>query len=483
MCEATSPSLTKQLLFQKVTEFIKCYRGFKDQNMPIIAPFRGLIYDFSVIKDLSTVVAPPYDVISEDEQAAYYRADPHNVTRLILGKKKRGDSDWDNRYTRAADCLKRWESAGILIRSYQPCVYITSLTYKPGNGAEQRTRWGIIVLVRIEDEGSGVILPHEKTFSAHRDDRLKLMRACNAQLSQIFGLYEDPENTIVNACKTTIDLPAQIAFEFGDGTKHEMWILQTPSLFKKVAGIMLEKPIFIADGHHRYETARNFRNIMRARYGLRPANRSYEYVMMYLSNMDDEGLTILPSHRLIKRAPGFQLQPFLEKIEKKFEITKFPLSSHDPSSQYLVLKQKLEEAGRSNTAILFINRDASGYHLFSLKPGEREKMGNDLHPSLKKLDVLVLSRFILQEGLGFSRGDLDNEELFHYDSSMRATVSQVQSGNYQMAFLLNPTKIGQVKEIASHFLVMPRKSTYFYPKVITGLVFNKIEPHEIIQVP
>lgn len=450
--------------------------------MAIIAPFRGLTYDFATGQDFSSLVAPPYDVISEPEQEAYYQANPYNVIRLILGKKNIGDSDWDNRYTRSVDFFKRWESAGILVHADQPCIYVTSLTYDPGNGDKQRTRWGVIALVRIEDEDSGVILPHEKTFSAHRDDRLRLMRACNAQLSQIFGLYEDPDNTILNACKKDMDTPPQIAFEFGDGTTHEMWILQRPYLFKKVADAMSEKRIFIADGHHRYETARNFRNLMRARYGSRPVNRVYEYIMMYLSNMNDEGLTILPSHRLIKNAPDFKLQPFLEKIEKWFNILKFSFSSPDLARQCSALKEKLAEAGRSNSVMAFYHQKADECYLFSLKPGAREEMGDDLHPSLKKLDVLVLSRFILQKGLGFSREDLDNEEIFHYESSMKTAVSQVQSGNQQMTFLLNPTKIGHVKEIANNSLVMPRKSTYFYPKVLSGLVFSKIEPHEIVQV-
>ena len=451
--------------------------------MAIIAPFKGLTYDFSVIRDFSTVVAPPYDVISEDEQEAYYQADPYNVIRLVLSKKKMGDSDWDNRYTRSADYLKRWESSGILLRADEPCIYLTSLTYDPGNGDEQRTRWGVIALVRIEEEDSRVILPHEKTFSAHRDDRLRLTRACSAQLSQIFGLYEDPDNTVLNTCKKTIDFHPHVEFEFKDGTRHQMWVLQMPFLYKKVAGAMSEKRIFIADGHHRYETARNFRNIMRARYGRRPANRAYEYVMMYLSNMDDEGLTILPSHRLIKSAPDFQIQSFLEKVERWFDITRFPFSSPNLSHQCSALKQKLKETGRSTTVMAFYWHNADEYYIFSLKPGVRKEMGNDLHPSLKKLDVLVLSRFVLQKGLGFNREDLDDEEIFHYESSMKTAVSQVQSGTYQMTFLINPTKIGHVKEIADNSLVMPRKSTYFYPKVLTGLVFNKIEPHEIVQVP
>jgi uncharacterized protein (DUF1015 family) len=250
-----------------------------------------------------------------------------------------------------------------------------------------------------------------------------------------------------------------------------------------VADAMLEKPILIADGHHRYETSCNFRNIMRARYGSLPANRSYGYVMMYLSNMSDKGLTILPSHRLIKTAPDFQLDAFLDKIRRRFEIEHFPFSGINISRESTVLQQRLREAGRVNTAIAFYEHGSGQCYLFSLKPSAIERMNSDLHPALKKLDVLVLSRLVLQSALGFTVEDLDNDKIFHYQSSMEDAISQVRCGDYQMAFLLNPTKIEHVKEIASNSLVMPRKSTYFYPKVVTGLVFNKIEPHEIIQVP
>ena len=451
--------------------------------MAIIAPFKGTTYNFHSGQDLSRLVTPPYDVISEKEQDEFYQADPHNIIRLILGKRKVGDSDWDNRYTRAADEYSRWESEGILMRSAHPGIYLTSLTYEPGNGEDLRTRWGIVCLVKIEDKGSRVILPHEKTFSAHKDDRLKLMRACNAQFSQIFGLYEDPENAILNACKKDATSSPQVSFEFKDGTKHQMWHLQGRSLFKKIARTMAEKPIFIADGHHRYETARNYRNILRKKYGSRHMSQSYEYVMMYLSNMNDKGLTILPSHRLVKAAPEIEIQPFLESLEEWFNITRFPFSGMDIPETCAKLKRELERTGLHNTVMAFCHHSAEQLYIFSLKPDAREKVGKDIHPSLRKLDVLVLSKLVLQKALGFTRADLDNSDIFHYQSSMETAVTEVVSGKYQMAFLLNPTQMEQVREIAGDSLVMPRKSTYFYPKVLTGMVFNKIDPNETIYTP
>jgi len=451
--------------------------------MAIIAPFKGLTYNFYDRKDLFHLVAPPYDVISPEEQEAYYQADPHNVIRLILGKKKIGDSDWDNRYTRAADFFQRWQSDGTLIRSKEPCLYLTAMTYDPGNGDPERVRWGLICLVRIEEEGSRAILPHERTFSAHKNDRLKLFRACNAQFSQIFGIYEDPENTALNACKEAAAPIPQMDFELADGSRHRLWVLTDRGLFKTVSDSLKERTIFIADGHHRYETSRNYRDIMRARHGRKPSKRAYEFVMMYLSNLSDEGLTILPSHRLVKQVKGFEMGPFLEKVSQWFNIKTFFSECRDVGRACVEMKRALHAAGEETTAIAFRLFESDQWYLFTLKPGMRDQMGDDLHPSLKDLDVLVLSRFILQKSLGFTRDDLDDEEIFHYQSSFETAISSVDSGEHQMAFMLNPTRIAHVKAVAGNSLVMPRKSTYFYPKVLSGLVLNKIDPHEQIQVP
>ena len=277
--------------------------------MAVIAPFRGLTYNYKKINDLENIITPPYDVISEKEQEEYYNAHPNNIIRLELGKKKDGDSDLQNRYTRASEYLKKWESESILIRSGQDSVYLTSHSYDPGDGSGARVRWGFVALVKIEEEGSGVILPHERTFSAHKDDRLKLLNACSTQLSQVFGLYDDSGEGILDSLRKFSDSPPEISFTFSDGTEHKMWCITDSEIIKKVAGSMKDKSIFIADGHHRYETSRNFRNLMRQSHGA-DAGRPYEYLMMYLTDMGEEGLTILPSHRLIKKAEGFEIKRF-----------------------------------------------------------------------------------------------------------------------------------------------------------------------------
>ena len=449
--------------------------------MAVVAPFKGMTYDFEKTGDISKLITPPYDVISEDEQKEYYNSDPHNVIRLILGKNKTGDSDWDNRYTRAAEYLERWKSDGVIRRSDLPAMYLTSHEYVPGDGSGPRVRWGIVALVRIEDEGSGVILPHEKTFSAHKNDRLKLMRACSSQLSQIFGLYDDSENRISGYIKKAASDQPSVSFEYRDGTKHGMWEITDQALFKRFADVMSEKSIFIADGHHRYETARNFRDIMRSRHSRSSVNRAYEYVMMYLTDMNDAGLTILPSHRLIKKCDEFQLETFFERLRPCFDISELPVSSSDYQDQSDSIRQILKEKGRESTSMIFHYHKGSSLYLLSLRPGAEKEMGDGLHPSLKQLDVVVLSRLVFERGLGFLDEDLDNDRIFHYSSDMEYVLSKVDAGDYAMAFLLNPTKMDHVKMVASNSQIMPRKSTYFYPKVLTGLVFNKIDPNENIR--
>jgi uncharacterized protein (DUF1015 family) len=452
--------------------------------MAVVAPFKGMMYNFAVLGEPSNLMAPPYDVISEEEQAGYYARHPNNVIRLILGKRKTGDSDWDNRYTRSADTFTRWQSEDVFLRSAVPAVYVTSLTFDLGDGKGSRTRWGLIALVRIEEETSGGILPHERTFSAHKDDRLKLMRACNAQFSQVFGLFEDAEDRVFSPLKEAIgDASPQVAFEFIDGTRHRMWTVENPTVCRAVGEAMLDKTIFIADGHHRYETARNFRNMMQARYGHRPPNRSYEYVMMYLTNMSDKGLTILPAHRLIKQYADFEAESFLDKLSTWFETRVLPAEALGTETAQGSLKKELAEEGQHTSAIGLYYHGSQAFHLLTLKPDMRDKMGDDLHDSLKKLDVLVLSRFVFQKSLGFTKEDLNDEKIFHYQSDMAKAIASVHAGTHQMAFLLNPTRMDHVKEVATNGLIMPRKSTFFYPKVLTGLVFNKIDPYEIVQVP
>jgi uncharacterized protein (DUF1015 family) len=451
--------------------------------MAIVAPFRGVTYNVDKISNIERIVCPPYDVISEREQEEYYKRDPYNSIRLVLGKRQIGDSDWDNRYTRAADLLKKWESEQILVQRQFPAIYITSIEYKSPDTLKKKTRWGFIALIRIEEDDSSVILPHEKTFSYHKEDRFRLIRACNTQFSPVFGLYEDKDNAIRSIYMAITDSPPQISFRDINGYYYKMWEVTSYSILEDIAGKMSSKSIIIADGHHRYESARNFRNFMRARYGDHQLDRVYEYVMIYLSNIIDKGLTILPSHRLFKSYPDFKIEKFLSSAKKWFDISVFPFSANNQKAVKNTFLAQLKEYGQNTTAIGFYHFEAEHYYVLCLRSKAREDIGDDVHASIKKLDVLVLSRLILQRILGIKRDELDNEKIIQYKSNTNEALSSVHSGEYQMVFLVNPTKIEQILEITGNSLIMPRKSTYFHPKILSGLVFNKIDPYETIQIP
>lgn len=451
--------------------------------MAIVAPFRGVTYNFDKIPNIERIVCPPYDIISDKEQDAYYNKDPYNIVRLILGKRKTGDSDWDNRYTRAADLLNRWESEEVLVRHQFPSIYLTSIEYESPDTLKKKTRWGFIALIRIEENDSSVILPHERTFSYHREDRLRLMRACNAQFSPVFGLYEDEGNIIGSIYATITDSPPAISFRDIDGYYYKFWEIISDSIIMDIVSKMSSKSIIIADGHHRYESARNFRNFMRARHGNHQLDRVYEYVMMYLTNMTDRGLTILPSHRLFKFYPDFKIEKFLSSAKKWFDISVFPFSANTQKTVTKVFLDQLKKYGQNRCVIGFYHSGAENYYSLCLKSKARKEIGDDVHPSIKKLDVLVLSRLVLQQILGIKRDDLDNEKIIQYESNTNVALSSVHSGNYQMVFLVNPTKIEQILEITGNSLIMPRKSTYFHPKILSGLVFNKIDPYETVYTP
>jgi hypothetical protein len=222
---------------------------------------------------------------------------------------------------------------------------------------------------------------------------------------------------------------------------------------------------------------------MRARFGMRPSDRSFEFTAMYLSNMADPGLTVLPSHRLV-RGPEEGPAPSLpEGVKQWFDVTPLPWALHEARTRTQDLRQLLAEAGRDTVVFAYYGHESEKGSLLRLRPGMAREMGEDLHPSLRKLDVLVLSRFVFQKSLGFRREELDNEKQFHYESDMEKALSMVAEGETDMAFLLNPTRIEHVREVAANRLIMPRKSTYFYPKVLTGLVFTRMDPHEHIQRP
>lgn len=446
--------------------------------MAEIAPFRGLRYNLERVPDLSEVVIPPYDVISKREQDLFHQKHAHNMIRLELGESTREDSEQNDPHTRAAHYMQDWLKEKVLIRDDQPAIYYYELDYSLSPQTRQ-TRYGFVCLLRLEDFATGGVRPHERTFQAIKDERLRLMLACRANLSPVFALYADPAQLVDHHLKSGRESGELFSFKDENGMAHRVWRVRNLTVLQQVRALMLDKAIFIADGHHRYETALNYRNIQRKRFEKGKPQASYEYIMIYLSNMNQGGLTILPTHRLLRSINSWEPQLFLKQAQGFFEI----LSYKANESGQQAWRSKLDEAkSQKNTAIGFYSRKVDSFYLLKAK---REAISSHLThlgipEVLHDLDVVVLDTVVLRHLLGLSEALLADENNINFKHDLLDALLKVQAADYEVGFFINPTRIEQVQDVATAGLIMPHKSTYFYPKVGSGLVINPLYPNEEI---
>ena len=451
--------------------------------MAKIAPFRGILYNPGKVGDLNKVMAPPYDVISPSLQEALYQRHPNNVVRLILGRILPEDNAGNDRYSRAAADFKKWQAEGILIQDKKPAIYYYIQVYKMKNGG-RKTRKGFIALAKLEEFGKGGIHPHEKTLAGPKADRLRLMEACDANLSCIFSLYYEPGKTInmllEDCCVTGASV---IDVMDNDGVESKVWRIEGQDIIKKIIDVISDKPLFIADGHHRYETALNYRNTMKGRVKNYSGKESFNYVMMYFSNMDDEGMTILPTHRIIHSIQKFEPKAFLINCSHFFNIEEAQWDSKiEPRVRKDFYRKMWENGSLFPSFGLYIN-GLNSYFILTLK--EKDIMdkvfGSAIPDVFKSLDVTILHALIFNNILGISSSAQENQENLVYVKGMDEAIEEAGKAGRQMAFLLNPTRIEQVKSVASAGHVMPQKSTYFYPKLLSGLVINPIGNYEVAE--
>lgn len=441
--------------------------------MATVLPFKGIRYNPNKVLNIADVVAPPYDVIPDQEQQLLHDRHPNNIIRLILGRISATDTDTDNRYTRAARDFNRWLGEGILAKDPSPSLYLTTMDFSVGN--KSVTRYGLIALVKLESFDTGIILPHERTFTRVKSERLELMKTCHANFSQIFALYPD-QNQILNVLKSSIDsAQPEIDLEDSYHHHHRLWAITDPAVHRYISEAMSGKNLFIADGHHRYETALAYRNWLKETHPdfteLHPSN----YVMMYLTSMEDPGLVILPAHRMIKQLPNSDLTNFIRNASDYFDITSIPAGETASENARRKLISLLKSNSSTTTLAACLKRHPA-FYLMSLKSDVMQELfADELSPSLMSLDVTVLTRLVLMKILGFDQKKLDDEKLFSYSSSEDTAIDSVISEQNDITFILNPTRIDQVRRIAEEGLTMPRKSTYFYPKVLTGLVINTLK--------
>jgi uncharacterized protein (DUF1015 family) len=427
--------------------------------MADIAPFRALRYNLDRVA-ASTVVTQPYDKITPAMQARYYDASPYNLVRIILGRSEAGDNEARSVYTRAAQYGKDWLREGILRQDIQPSLCAYSQTFIQ-SGAEFE-RKGFIALGRVEDYSANVVFRHEQTLAKPKADRLELLRATRVHYEQLFLLYEDTGQVDASLTSARRGSPIiDVKDEYG--VAHRIWQISDASVIAKVKASLRDRKLVIADGHHRYETALNFRDECRRVAGSNcDPNAPYEYVMMTLVNMNDPGLLILPTHRVVHSLQSFSVDTFEEASRRLFAMKEI-----DAGMDSARATEILRERGKNGTALLAVAANRA-FLLHSVTSAGLELMA-DLSPRQQVLDVVQLHRCLLEGVLRLSQESIRNEQNLSYLREASEALAQVRKGAANIAFLMNPCRVQQVRDIAFAGEVMPQKSTDFYPKLLSGL--------------
>ena len=438
--------------------------------MAEIRPFHGVLYDETKIGYIAQVVAPPYDVIDAAQQTALYAKHPSNIIRLELGQDQPGDGEQENRYTRARRFLSEWLENGILRRDNAPAIYLYAIQYRLQSG-EERIMRGFLSLVRLEDFGTGRIFPHENTRAAAKSDRYHLLESCRSNFSPIFSLYSDAGGGIIGVLEKAVDLEKpRFHMTDDEGARHRVWTVTDQKALAEVVSLMKPLPLFIADGHHRYESALRYRNAQRDVHSGHTGELPSDQVLMYFSNLDDPGLTILATHRLVPPPLSIPLQELRRRVGQNFSLQTFPFTKDTETRvrERFLAALRAAQATNAHTMGLVV-RGETRYDLLTLNAAAEAKLG----PSARdRLDVTILQRLLLQEAMNMTPED---EERLTYLKDEEEVLNAVAEGRAELAILLNPSKITEVKDVAGAEDRMPHKSTYFYPKPLTGFVINLMD--------
>ena len=426
--------------------------------MADIHPFRALRYDLQRVS-VARVVTQPYDKITPAMQERYYPASPYNLVRIILGRRESQDTENNNVYTRAAAYARQWRADGIFRQDSYPSLYVYSQTFTAPSGSKFERR-GFIALGRLEDYSSKIVFRHEQTLSKPKADRLDLLRATRTHYEQLFLLYED-SGEIASLLKTN-DVPA-IDVDDEYGVAHKVWQISDPGVITSVQKKMRDKKLVIADGHHRYETALNFRNECRTAAGTGSNPQApYEFVMMTLVNMNDPGLLVLPTHRVVHSLDSLSADEFQKNSSQFFAVEEI-----DPAIDAERSTALLREKGRNGTALLAAT--ARRAFLLHSPKAAGAKFFAGLSHRQQALDVVQLHKCLLEGVLQLSEESIRNQQNLSYLRDASEALDQVRKGAANIAFLMNPCPVAQVRDIALAGEVMPQKSTDFYPKLLSGL--------------
>lgn len=436
--------------------------------MANIRPFRGVRYDPEKIADLSTVISQPYDRVRYGLQDEYYDQSPYTVVRIIKGKEEPGDNETNNVYTRARDYYQSWLREGVLMREQSPALYVLHQTATLPDGSK-KTRKGLIAALELSRFDEGIILPHERTLSGPKVDRLNLMRATEANFGHIFMLYPGGRiNELLDAA-----IAGQPGFELRELFEHDVvqqfWPITNPQVIQAVVEEMApRRNLIIADGHHRYETALNYRDEMREKHPDAPPDAGFNYRMVTLVSMEDPGLVILPTHRLIHSYNQLDGAAVLERARDYFEVT--------PMADRAALDQALAEAEPAHPRFGLYD---GGYTALTLRdPAVLAALLPDRSPTWRLLDVSVLHELFIELVLGIDKAAVERKENIEYLRDPQMGYDRVDQGAANFLLVMNPTRMEQVRACTEAGEKMPQKSTDFFPKVISGLVMMPIGAKE-----
>ena len=426
--------------------------------MAEIKPFKGMRYNTLLAGKIEELCCPPDDISSEEERLGYIAENEYNVIRLELPKEG-GDV-----YKTAGEVLDMWRNTGVLVHEIKPAVYIYEEEFNAYN--KRSSVKGIIVRVKVEEFSKGVILPHEFTLSKAKADRFNLMKATNCNFSQIYALYMDEEHTTLKTIDRLSDRKPDQKFTDNDHVTHKLWIITDEKVIEKLVNDFADRKLYIADGHHRYETALNYRNYCREN-GISKEGDPQDYQMMYLVDMQHPGLVVFPTHRMVRDLESFDKDEVLKGCEEYFDIKKFTSVGNINSELAKQYKQGKKAFG------FYCGKGE--WYLLVLKDIEvMAKVLPDLSEASQQLDVSVLHSLILEKTMGIDKENMANQINLTYTKFFEEAIMKVDKGEFQCSFILNPTRVTEIRDVAAAGEKMPQKSTYFYPKMITGMVMNDL---------
>lgn len=442
--------------------------------MADVRPFRGIRYNQEAIGDLSLVVAPPYDVISDQERDSLYNRHPYNVVRLILNRHRKSDNDAEAPYLRAGQFLSRWRDQRIIVQDDAPAFYLYRQRYLLEGRYRECT--GVAARVRVEEFSHGGILPHEDIMPKPLEDRIKLLEHTMTNLSMVQTLYSDPEEKLRGQIQSEMDRFPLAQFQTADGIAHDLWGVADDRFTRKLASFFKKKTLYIADGHHRYQTALEYSRALLSSGESAGDDDPRNFLLMMIVEMENPGLSLLPVHRVLVGERTVEADVLLRSLGSWFEVATVDVPRGARSGQVYHLLEQMEKSANSTTVFGAFIRETDRFLLLSLKSDldPLEVVEGDYSEDYKRLDATVLHKLVLEKALGIppDRESVQGNILFTRDPVM--AVREVDGGRGSMAFFLNPPRVEQVRDVADHGEIMPQKSTYFFPKPCSGVVMNDI---------